>query len=278
MNVKYVNQIDSPELAIYSGLSEPRLSHYYEPEPGLFIAETLMVISRALDAGYLPESFLVEDQYLKGSTRAASELSAILQRVRAEENHIPVYTASSQVLNRITGYALTRGVLCAMRRKTLPASGVILNSVARIAVLENVMNPSNLGSIFRSAAALGMDAVLLTSGCTDPLYRRAVRVSVGTVFQIPWTYLESWPEGIGQMHSLGYRVAAMALREDSVSLQDFHPEPGERIAFVMGSEGPGLMQETLDACDLTVRIPMSHGVDSLNVAAASALAFWQIRP
>ena len=263
MNILKINNIESPELVIYSGLSEPQLYHYHEPDPGLFIAESPMIIRRAMDAGYEPVSVLMEDRLLDRMPLSFPE-------------DIPVYCAPLQVLTGITGYALTRGILCAMRRKPLPSAETLLRDSSRIAVLENVMNPRNTGAIFRSAAAMGMDAVLLTRGCTDPLYRRAARVSMGTVFQIPWTYLDEWPSGIELLHQYGYTAAAMTLNETSVSLRDFHPAPQQKVALILGTEGPGLSDETVSACDLSVRIPMYHGVDSLNVAAAGAVAFWHL--
>lgn len=279
INIRYVNSIDCEELKCYQGISEAALRHFYEPQPGLFIAESPLIIERALDAGYVPESFLVESMYLDGE-HAAVDIKKVLER--AED--VPVYAASLEELKKITGYTITRGILCAMKRKNTVAAEKLLESARRIAVLEDVMNPANLGAIMRSAAALGMDAVLLTSGCTDPLYRRAARVSMGTVFQLPWTYIDSWcdkegadeHEGIRLLHSYGFKTAAMALKKESVGMRELCPEPDEKIAFILGSEGPGLCDKTIDACDITVKIPMYNGVDSLNVAAASAIAFWQI--
>ena len=291
MIIKYINNIESPELRVYSGLSEPQLAHFYEPEPGLFIAESPMIISRALEAGYEPESFLAEDRLAEKHMTASSareitdiheHLGKICEWINSHEN-IPVYTAPLNVLVRVTGYMFTRGILCAMRRKHLPELNIILEASRRIVVLENVMNPTNAGAIFRSAAALGMDAILLSAGCTDPLYRRAARVSMGTVFQIPWTIIKSengadinCSSFIDILKDKGFTVVAMALRDDSVSLRDFRPGSDEKVAIVLGTEGEGLSSETIDACDITVRIPMAHGVDSLNVAAASAVAFWHI--
>ncbi|MCF0229297.1 MAG: RNA methyltransferase [Parasporobacterium sp.] len=279
-----ITDFDKPELKVYSGISEPQLYHYYEPEPGLFIAESPMIISRALDAGYVPESFLTDERTFDG-IHEAGEILAVLDRV----HDVPVYTAPMGVITGITGYALTRGLLCAMRRRRLISPEEILKRSKRIAVFEDVMNPSNTGAIFRSAAALGMDGVLLTTGCTDPLYRRSARVSMGTVFQIPWTYIDKWGgkedcrkndkpvhRGVDILHAYGFRTVAMALCEDSINIRDLKPVPGEKIALILGSEGPGLHEETIEACDAAVKIPMAHGVDSLNVAAASAIAFWQI--
>ena len=282
MAVIHVTDLERPELRIYSGLSEPQLYHYHEPEPGLFIAESPMIIRRALDAGYEPVSCLLEDRLLPALSGAGDPDAFPLSSMFPDS--LPIYAASLEVLTRITGFALTRGILCAMRRKPCPDPASLLASSSRIVILENVMNPTNVGAIFRSAAALGMDAVLLTQGCTDPLYRRAARVSMGTVFQIPWAFMENdssescllGTSGIRLLHEHGFTAAAMALTPDSISLSEFHPEPGRKIALVMGTEGPGLSDETLSACDLSIRIPMYHGVDSLNVAAASAVAFWHI--
>lgn len=261
----------APELDVYARLSENQLYHLYEPDAGIFIAESPNVIERALNAGYEPLSFLAETRELYGDA----------QRILMRCEHTPVYTAESEIMTRLTGFALTRGLLCAMRRKPLPTLEAVCAGARRIAVMERVMNPTNVGAIFRSAAALGMDAVLLTPGCSDPLYRRAARVSMGTVFQIPWTFLDekisSWPEeGQKILRKLGFRTAAMALRQDSVSVD--HPAlmAEERLAIVLGTEGDGLSEKTIADCDYTVMIPMAHGVDSLNVAAASAVAFWEL--
>ena len=261
----------APELDVYARLSENQLYHLYEPDAGIFIAESPNVIERALNAGYEPLSFLAETRELYGDA----------QRILMRCEHTPVYTAEFEILTRLTGFALTRGLLCAMRRKPLPTLEAVCAGARRIAVMERVMNPTNVGAIFRSAAALGMDAVLLTPGCSDPLYRRAARVSMGTVFQIPWTFLDekicSWPEeGQKNLRKLGFRTAAMALKQDSVSVD--HPAlmAEERLAIVLGTEGDGLSEKTIVDCDYTVMIPMAHGVDSLNVAAASAVAFWEL--
>lgn len=261
----------APELDVYARLSENQLYHLYEPDAGIFIAESPNVIERALNAGYEPLSFLAETRELYGDA----------QRILMRCEHTPVYTAEFEILTRLTGFALTRGLLCAMRRKPLPTLEAVCAGARRIAVMERVMNPTNVGAIFRSAAALGMDAVLLTPGCSDPLYRRAARVSMGTVFQIPWTFLDekicSWPEeGQKNLRKLGFRTAAMALKQDSVSVD--HPAlmTEERLAIVLGTEGDGLSEKTIADCDYTVMIPMAHGVDSLNVAAASAVAFWEL--
>lgn len=265
-----ISDFTAPELDVYARTSEVQLLRYYEPDPGLFIAESPKVIERALKAGYEPLSFLVEHKDLDG------EAGEILARYP----EIPVYTAEYETLVKMTGYALARGMLCAMKRRTLPAVEEICKNARRIAILENVVNPTNIGAIFRSAAALHMDAVLLTGGCSDPLYRRAARVSMGTVFQIPWTYFDkrtSWPEeGMKKIQDLGFKTVAMALRDDSYSIDDPELLAEEKIAIVLGTEGDGLASETIADCDYTVKIPMSHDVDSLNVAAASAVAFWEL--
>ena len=260
-----IHDFGAPELDIYARLTENQLVNRADPENALFIAESPVVIARALDAGCVPVSFLMEEKHVEGKGRA------LIQRC----GDVPVYTASLETLTQLTGFHLTRGMLCAMRRPRLPDYREVCAGASRIAVLENVMNPTNIGAIFRSAAALGMDAVLLTPECSDPLYRRCTRVSMGTVFQIPWTYL---PEGnwTDKLHELGFRTAAMALREDSVRLGDPRLLAEERLAIAMGTEGDGLADSSIEGCDYTVCIPMSHGVDSLNVAAASAVAFYQL--
>ena len=266
-NIIEITDFDAPELDVYARLSETQLLNRHEPEKGLFIAESPIVIERALNAGCVPLSLLLEHKHIAGQARD------IIERCQ----DIPVYTAEFEVLTRLTGFKLTRGALCAMRRPALPSVEEVCAGTHRIAILENVMNPTNVGAIFRSAAALNMDAVLLTPDCSDPLYRRAIRVSMGTVFQIPWTYLPQWPESaMSRLRELGFKTAAMALREDTVPID--HPElmAEEKLAVVLGSEGDGLSSTTIADCDYTVRIPMSHGVDSLNVAAASAVAFWQL--
>ena len=269
-NIIEINDITAPELDVYARTSEVQLLRYYEPEPGLFIAESPKVIERALNAGYEPLSFLVEHK----------DLEAEAKRILERYPEIPVYTAEYDVLVGMTGYALARGMLCAMKRRRLPSVEEICQNTSRIAILENVVNPTNIGAIFRSAAALHMDAVLLTSGCGDPLYRRAARVSMGTVFQIPWTYFDkksSWPEeGMKSIQNLGFKTVAMALRDDSFSIDDPKLLAEEKLAIVLGTEGDGLASQTIADCDYTVKIPMSHGVDSLNVAAASAVAFWEL--
>lgn len=265
-NIIEITDFSAPELDIYARLSEVQLLNRADPENALFIAESPNVIERALNAGCMPVSFLMERKHVEGKGR----------EILARCGDVPVYAAELEVLIQLTGFHLTRGMLCAMRRPKLPSVEEVCAGARRIAVLENVMNPTNIGAIFRSAAALNMDAVLLTSAGSDPLYRRAVRVSMGTVFQVPWTYLEdenSWPE---RLHALGFKTAAMALREDSVRLDDPRLLAEEKLAIVLGTEGDGLAADTIAHCDYTVRIPMSHGVDSLNVAAASAVAFYQL--
>ena len=261
-----ITDFDAPELDVYARLTEGQLLNRHEPEKGIFIAESPLVIQRALDAGCVPLSLLMEEKHVEGKGKA------ILERC----GEIPVYTAPLQVLIQLTGFCLTRGMLCAMRRPALPSVEQVCAGARRIAVLENVMNPTNVGAVFRSAAALGMDGVLLTREGSDPLYRRAVRVSMGTVFQVPWTFLDGWPDpGMELLRSMGFQTAAMALREESLRIDDPRLLRAEKLAVVMGTEGDGLADGTIARCDYTVRIPMSHGVDSLNVAAASAVAFYQ---
>ena len=273
--MREVRDLSAPELMIYSKLTENELKHYYEPRGGLFMAESPVVILRALEAGYEPESLLLEE-----GQKEREELRRIFdileERSVSRNREIPVYTASASLLRQLTGYPMTRGALCAMRRKPLPSPEELCRNARRIAVLEEVMNPTNTGAVFRSAAAMGMDAVLLTPGCSDPLFRRAARVSVGTVFQIPWTWLPGDTAGtdLERLSAMGFRTAAMALSDDSVSLDDPCLGGEERLAVILGSEGPGLRQRTIDGSDYVVKIPMAHGVDSLNVAAASAVAFW----
>ena len=267
-NVIEITDFSAPELDVYARLTEAQLLNRFEPAKGMFIAESPKVIHRALDAGCEPVSMLMERKDIDGSARE------ILERCP----HIPVYTADEQLLCNLTGYHLTRGVLCAMRRPKLPTVEEVCRKAKRIVILENVQNPTNVGAIFRSAAALGMDAVLLTPGCSNPLYRRSARVSMGTVFQIPWTFTGPWPEeGMAQLRELGFKTASMALSDDSVSIDDSRLMAEEKLAVLMGSEGDGLTEETIAKSDYTVKIPMYHGVDSLNVAAASAVAFWQLR-
>ena len=300
-NIIEITDFSAPELDIYARLSEGQLLNRHEPEKGLFIAESPKVIERALDAGYIPVSLLLERKHIDGQAKSVVD----------RWGEIPIYTADFEVLTKLTGFQLTRGVLCAMRRLPLPTVEEVCSNARRIAILENVMNPTNVGAIFRSAAALNMDAVLLTPSCSNPLYRRAVRVSMGTVFQVPWTYLGSgnnnpnksnkgnkankaaeaaetfevseapeaseWPQpGMKLLQSLGFKTAAMALSDQSVPIDNPQLMAEEKLAIVLGTEGDGLAASTIADCDYTVRIPMSHGVDSLNVAAASAVAFWQL--
>ena len=271
-NMIEITDFDAPELDVYARLTEAQLLNKDHPEDGLFIAESPKVISRALDGGYEPVSVLVE----KKQVLEDAETIAVLGKC----GNVPVYTAEFEVLTKLTGFKLTRGMLCAMKRRRLPGLQEICNGCDRIAVLENVMNPTNVGAIFRSAAALHMDAVILTGGCSTPLYRRASRVSMGTVFQIPWTFVDNsviWPEeGMKILRELGFKTAAMALKEDSASIDDPELMKEDKLAVILGTEGDGLAPETIADCDYTVMIPMSHGVDSLNVAAASAVAFWQL--
>lgn len=265
-NVIAITDFSAPELDVYARLTENQLLFRAEPDKALFVAESPVVIERALDAGCVPVSFLMETKHVMGKG------SALIARC----GDVPVYAAELDVLTQLTGFHLTRGMLCAMRRPKLPTVEQLCKDARRVAVLENVMNPTNIGAIFRSAAALGMDAVLLTSAGSDPLYRRAVRVSMGTVFQIPWTYLPQDMPYTQCLKQLGFKTAAMALKDDSLSIADARLAAEERLAIVLGSEGDGLAADTIAACDYTVRIPMAHGVDSLNVAAASAVAFYQL--
>ena len=271
-NIIEVTDFSAPELDAFARLTEAQLRNRAEPEKGVFIAESPKVIERALNVGYEPVSLLMERKHIEGQ---AAEL---IQRCK----DIPVYTADRETLASLTGYELTRGVLCAMRRRTLPSVEELCANARRVAVLEGIVDPTNVGAIVRSAAALTMDAVLVTPTCCDPLYRRAVRVSMGTVFQIPWTRIgeshTDWPQpGIARLQALGFKTAAMALSDSSVSIDDEALCAEEKLAVVLGTEGDGLSCRTIADCDYTVRIPMSHEVDSLNVAAASAVAFWQLR-
>ena len=269
MEIIEVADLNRSELVVYAELSERQLATIYEPAEGLFIAESPKVIGRALDGGYEPVSFLAE----KGQLAEAEE---ILNRME----DVPIYVAPDEILTKLTGYHLTRGLWCAMRRRTLPTIEEVCQGAKRIAILEEVVNPTNVGALFRCAAALGMDAVILTGGCSDPLYRRASRVSMGTVFQIPWTYFPedaSWPEeGMKLLKESGFKTVSMALRNDSVEVNDPVLHAEERLAVILGTEGEGLASTTIADSDYTVKIPMSHGVDSLNVAAASAVAFWEL--
>lgn len=275
-----ITDFSLPELAPYACTAEVQLLRYFEPKPGVFVAESPRVIGRALDGGFQPLSLLVE------KTLAEKQAGEIIRRC----GDIPVYTGDAEVLVRITGYRLTQGVLCLMRRKELPGVEEVCAKAERIAVLEDITNPTNVGAVFRSAAALNFDAVLLTDDCCDPLYRRSARVSMGTVFQIPWTFLrEKAQESAGtdspgsdsgtyvkKLKDMGFATSAMALCEDSVGIDDPRLMREKKLAVILGNEGNGLKEATIRACDYTVKIPMAHGVDSLNVAAASAVAFWQL--
>ncbi len=267
-----ITDLNAPELAVFSRLTEAQLRSRREIEKGVFIAESPKVILRALDAGVVPLAFLMERRHLEGQGRA------LLDRCPS----VPVYTGAREVLAGLTGYALTRGILCAMGRPAQPEAETICAGARRIAVLEGIVDATNIGAIFRSAAALYTDAVLLTPTCCDPLNRRAARVSMGTVFQIPWAYIgqspAQWPRpGLERLRTLGFKTAALALRDDALSIEDPRLAAEEKLALVLGAEGDGLAPDTIAACDYSVRIPMSHGVDSLNVAAAGAVAFWQLR-
>lgn len=270
-NIIEITDFNAPELDIYARLSEGQLLNRHEPEKGIFIAESPKVVERALNAGYEPISLLLERKHID------TQASDTIKRV----GDIPVYTAEFDVLTQLTGFNLTRGVLCAMKRRPLPTVEEICASAHRIAILENVMNPTNVGAIFRSAAALGMDAVLLTPACSNPLYRRAIRVSMGTVFQIPWTFLgnessDNTVVDISILKKSGFKTAAMALNDNSIGIDNPSLMSEDKLAIILGTEGDGLADCTIADCDYTVKIPMAHGVDSLNVAAASAVAFWQL--
>ena len=270
-NIVEISDFSASELDVYARLTENQLLCRADPQNALFIAESPKVIERALDAGYEPISLLMERKHIEGQAKE------IIERC----GNIPIFTSTLDILTQLTGFPLTRGVLCAMRRKPLPDFREVIRNARRIAVLEDVMNPTNIGAIVRSAAALNMDAILFTPACCDPLYRRAVRVSMGTIFQIPWAYIgetpADWPQaGMNRLRELGFRTAAMALRDDSVRMDDKALMAEEKLAIILGTEGDGLSGSTIADCDYTVRIPMSHGVDSLNVAAASAVAFWQL--
>lgn len=263
-NIKEVTDFSDPELDIYARLTEVQLLNRREPDKGIFIAESPKVIERALNAGCVPISFLMETRHVENQAK----------QLIARCGDIPVFTAELDVLTQLTGFKLTRGMLCAMYRPKLPTVEDICKNARRVAVLEDVMNPTNVGAIFRSAAALGIDAVVLTSASSDPLYRRSIRVSMGTVFQVPWTYLGEG--GISELRRLGFKTAAMALKSDSLPIYDPRLAKIDKLAIVLGTEGDGLAAGTIADCDYTVLIPMSHGVDSLNVAAASAVAFYQL--
>ena len=261
-----VTDLAAPELDVYARLTGAQLRNRLEPDKGVFIAESPKVIATALDAGYEPLSLLMERRHIEGDA----------QPILARCGEIPVYTAERETLARLTGFELTRGVLCAMRRPRLPSVEEVCARARRVAVLEGIVDHTNVGATFRSAAALGIDAVLVTPTCCDPFYRRAVRVSMGTVFQVPWTYLPEDGDWQQTLHALGFQTAAMALRDDSLRIDDKRLRAVPRLAIVLGTEGDGLAARTIAACDYTVRIPMTHGVDSLNVAAASAVAFYQL--
>ena len=268
-----ITDLTAPELDIYARLTQAQLRNRLEPEKGIFIAESPKVIARALDAGYQPLSMLMERKQITGPA----------QEILTRCGDVPVYTADRELLAQLTGFALTRGVLCAFRRPAPRTVEQVCAHARRVAVLEGIVDSTNVGAIFRSAAALNMDAVLITPSCCDPLCRRAVRVSMGTVFQVPWTRIGSearvWPhDGLSALHDAGFSCAAMALTDDSVSLDDPVLRKIDRLAIFMGTEGAGLGAKTIAGCDHAVRIPMAHGVDSLNVAAASAVAFWQLCP
>ena len=254
----------APELDIYARLTEVQLLNREFPEKGLFIAESPKVIERALDAGYEPISCLMDKRHIEG------EGKPILERIK----DVPVFCAEFDILTQLTGFKLTRGMLCAMKRKPLRDVKEICENKNRIVILDKVMNPTNVGAIIRSAAALGMDAVILTPGCSDPLYRRAARVSMGTIFQIEWTFADS--DNLDEIKALGFKTVAMALKDNSLSIDDPRLTAEDKLAIVMGTEGDGLSDQTISDCDFTVKIPMYHGVDSLNVAAASAVAFYQL--
>ncbi|MCR5754077.1 MAG: RNA methyltransferase [Acetatifactor sp.] len=260
-----VDEFNKPELQVYTKYNENQLKHIYEPDRGLFICESVKVITRALDAGYEPESFLGEPEKLSGEAR---------EIVEHFEKTAPVYEMEYDSLRQLTGYALTGGILCAMRRKELPPVEEICQNSHRVVVLEDVENPTNIGAVFRSAAALFMDGIILTSACADPLYRRAARVSMGTVFQIPWTITDSVP--FKELRNCGFQTVAMALRDDNVSIEDERLKEIPKLAIIMGNEGEGLTAETVEQSDYVAKIPMEAGIDSLNVAAASAVAFWEL--
>ena len=270
-NIITISDFSDPRLDLFARLTEGQLRRRQESEQGIFIAESPKVIERALNGGYTPVALLMEQKHIEGDG------APIIARCP----EVPVYTASRQVLEALTGFALSRGVLCAMERRALPTVEDLLQNARRVAVLEGIVDPTNVGAIFRSAAALNMDAVLVTPTCCDPLYRRAVRVSMGTAFQVPWTKIgddhTQWPHpGLERLQALGFKTAAMALRDDSVSIDDAGLLSEDKLAIVLGTEGDGLANDTIANCDYTVKIPMSHEVDSLNVAAASAVAFWQL--
>ena len=275
-NIIKITDLNISELNAYARLSEVQLLRYNEPNLGFFICESPKVIMRALDAGYEPVSVLVEEKEIK------DDVVEILERCDNLCPGMPVFTADYTTLSQLTGFNLTRGMLCCMKRNALPSVDEIIKNARRIAVMEDVVNPTNVGAIFRSAAALNMDAILLTPACSNPLYRRAARVSMGTVFQAPWTIFKHGPSEdtnesyVTELKNHGFKTVAFALRDDSISIDDPLLASEEKLAIILGTEGDGLQDSTLAACDYTVKIPMSHGVDSLNVAAASAIAFWEL--
>ncbi len=286
LHIQEVDSLDLPELSVYTSTSEVQLLRFYEPEPGLFLAESPKVIERAMDAGFCPVSFLVESKYLteyEKDVASGEENHPHAQHIMKVLNRggdVPIYAADIELLKELTGSHLSSGLICAMMRKKMPSMEEVVKDARRIVLLEDVTNPTNVGAIFRSAAALNMDGVLLTYDCTDPLYRRAIRVSMGTVFQIPWTIFDRhlpYPDmAMEQLHELGFKTAAMVLKDDSVAIDDEKLGQEEKLAIVLGAEGDGLKENTIAECDYRVCIPMSHGVDSLNVAAAGAIAFWQL--
>ena len=308
IEINETNNIKDTILEMYSSLSEAQLLHYYEPNPGIFIAESPIVIERALTAGYIPESILIEDKMIEAENNQTIIKKCDEACEKAQVKELSVYVAGETELVGITGYKLTRGMLCAMKRKPLISPEELCASIEvvkgcgdeeneneanqnklnqdsviqknrRIAILEDVVNPTNVGAIVRSAAALNIDAIMFTSACADPLYRRAIRVSMGTIFQVPWTVIPNgeWPDKtIEKLHEEGYKIASMALKENTKSIADPMFKKEEKLAIVLGTEGEGLKDHTIELSDYTVKIPMSHGVDSLNVAAASAVAFWQL--
>lgn len=274
-NIIKISNLNEKEIWPYVSRSEVGLLRCNEPQPGIFVAESPNVIERAINAGYEPVSFLIEQKYLDGSIRDGMVRFELIERFP----DVPVYTACREVLKDLIGYNLTRGMLAAFKRKRLMSLSEIIKGKRRIAVLEDIVNPTNIGAIFRSAAALKMDAVILSYGCSDPLYKRASRVAMGNVFLLPWTIMDKgmWPdEGMKILRSEGFKTAAMALCNDSVSIADKNLHQEEKLALILGTEGSGLLDETIKQCDYTVKIPMADGVDSLNVAAAAAVAFWEL--
>jgi tRNA G18 (ribose-2'-O)-methylase SpoU len=268
MTIERVTSADDPRVVDFAGLTDVALRRRLEPAGGLYIAESEKVIRRALAAGHRPRSFLMAPRWL-------TDLADVV--AQAADDGVPVYVGEHDVVERLTGFHLHRGALASMHRPPLPALTAVLEPARRVMVLEDVVDHTNVGAVFRSAAALGTDAVLITPRCADPLYRRAVRVSMGTVFQVPWTRIDPWPDGVDRLRALGFTVAALALGDDAVDLADLAGAAPERLAVILGTEGDGLGRRTVAAADLTVRIPMAGGVDSLNVAAASAVAAWALR-